>query len=319
MKKPLEITPSVLRWLLTQLDPVKDAASTALIKTWLEGAGRPDYGDLAFISKVSGIPIGLFGLKNPPSTLLPFKLPDGIPARSGLTLSQLSDKMLLLQQWLANYYLREAAGRHKFTAALPGGDEVSIAAHICQYFALTASMFERCANLRDAFLLLRRKVSAARICVMLSGLGPQYRLNPLQFTVFTLPDACAPLLCLNARQSYLGQILSLLQGLSALCAGQSLLCTSQSALLHDTLCAQRIMRSLNLTALPDHAMDSGLSPAEQAALSIDHQAYELLRRDCLDGFLPRETLLKRLNIPAELIDQFPSACQSLAARCRALR
>ena len=66
-------------------------------------------------------------------------------------------------------------------------------------------------------------------------------------------------------------------------------------------------------------MDSGLSPAEQAALSIDHQAYELLRRDCLDGFLPRETLLKRLNIPAELIDQFPSACQSLAARCRALR
>jgi len=99
-----------------------------------------------------------------------------------------------------------------------------LAAHIRKMLEFGIDWYRDSTSANDSFKLLRNAISNAGVIVMMSGIvgnNTHRKLSISEFRAFSIVDSYAPLIFINATDSYNGRLFSLLHEFAHICIGQN--------------------------------------------------------------------------------------------------
>ena len=214
----VKIQPTIINWALSQTKEEKLGAKLMKnIEQWLSGAKCPTFRQVEDFSRRSNIPLGYFFLQTPPEEqikLLEYRTIDSIrltePSRD---LIDTIHEMESVQQWMHDY--RKEAGYElcSYLGCVKNiRQEGIIAERIRSDLGLDQEWYKDCNDRADAFLRIKNFLSECGIIVMMNGVAGKNTHRALdlnEFRAFAMTDDLAPLIFINATDSWGGRLFSL--------------------------------------------------------------------------------------------------------------
>lgn len=216
MAKGILVHPTIIRWAVRASKKNLDTLSEKFNKlgTWVTEESELTVSELNKLSKELKIPFGYFFLDNPPIEdiqLLKYRTVDNIetehPSRE---LIDTIKEMEVRQEFMRDFLIEDGFLPLDFVgSATLDNDIEQLAQNIKEILGLNSSWNRKNP---DAFKTLREAVSSIGILVMQNGVvGSNNKrvLDVAEFRAFVLIDKYAPLIFLNATDSYNAKIFSL--------------------------------------------------------------------------------------------------------------
>jgi Zn-dependent peptidase ImmA (M78 family) len=212
----IEVSHNILQWVLSAVTLSDD--NKVNLSKWLSGEKSPTFHQLEKISKETRIPLGYFFLKTPPieeCKLLKYRTIDSVAVqRPSRDLFDTVRQMESVQEWMREYLVGNGAEKVHFVGSIdPTGTILSIAEKVRYVLKLSKTWYEKSAFVDDSFKILRDRINAAGVVVMMNGIvgnNTHRQLNVEEFRAFTLIDEYAPLIFINSADSKSGKVFSLL-------------------------------------------------------------------------------------------------------------
>ncbi len=230
MKTIVDIAPKMLNWVMenSQIEKLP-AGVIGLLKSWISGEKKPTFNQIEQVSKATGIPLGYFFLQTPPQedlSIVEYRTIDSIelttPSRN--LIDTLHD-MDQIQEWMRNTLIADGSVPLSFVGSLKY--EVSserFAQSIRALLGLDEEWFRTAHSSEEAFGLIRASISNTGTLVMMSGIVRNNTHRPLdidEFRAFSIIDAYAPIIFINANDSINGRLFSLLHEFAHVCIGEN--------------------------------------------------------------------------------------------------
>jgi Zn-dependent peptidase ImmA (M78 family) len=217
VKATYRVSPEVVAWVIKQIK-TSDIPSISLdttLKAWKTGETIPTFDEIEHVSKKTHIPLGYFFLQRPPEEkikLMKYRtvasLGSGNPSRD--LIDTIAD-MEQIVDWTRDYLVSGGSEANTIVGKLKNETNVeTIAKDIRTTLGISEDWFK---TIEDHFKYLRTRISEAGVIVMMNGVVRNNTRRPLdinEFRAFTLIDAYAPLIFINATDSPNGRIFSLL-------------------------------------------------------------------------------------------------------------
>lgn len=314
-KSSARVSAPVLQWAMVRVksnhrDLAKSlGTSEAVVVQWFDGSGFPSFRQARRLAEVLRVPFGFLFLREPPPDTLP--IPD-FRRLHGHEIGEISPDLrdvifatLRRQAWLIER--RETVGSSPVpvVGSMRGSQAVL---HIATNIRRALALGNRNARPRNADEFLRLLVERSErlgITVVRSGivgLNTRRKLDVREFRGFSLSDALAPFVFLNAADAKTGQVFTLMHELTHIWLGQSGISGSlrQSEGPTETLCNQVAAEVLVPASEFAQMWNGGAAVQEQieaAASFFRVSRYVIAIRAFESGFLDRPTL-------DELLDQY---------------
>lgn len=225
----VEIQPTIILWALHQTE--KEKLGSKLMKNieqWLAGTKSPTFRQVEEFSRKSDIPLGYFFLKTPPVEqikLLEYRTIDSIQlAEPSRNLIDTIHEMESVQQWMHDY--RRDLGYEP--CVYPGcvknvARPDVIAEKIRDNLGIETEWYKTCSDTADAFLKIKNLLSECGIIVMMNGVAGKNTHRALdldEFRAFAMTDDLAPLIFINAADSWGGRLFSLCHEIAHIWLGE---------------------------------------------------------------------------------------------------
>lgn len=234
MKEAL-ITGDVLRWArerrgfeYSQLAR-KSNVEVELLRQWEAETSRPPFGKAQHLAEILRIPFGMLFLPNRPIDSCPipdFRTVDG-KRRHGLSpdLSDVINQVATKQEWFREYCEENSEGPLPIVGSFRLSAGVDALAHdIARKLHISEELRRRCSSAREYLSRLCDASQDIGILVMRSGVVGNDTTRPLSvddFRGFALTDPFAPVVFINARDSYSAQVFTLVHELAHIWINQS--------------------------------------------------------------------------------------------------
>nr|WP_308695670.1 hypothetical protein [uncultured Stomatobaculum sp.] len=123
-------------------------------------------------------------------------------------------QMESIQEWMRDDMIAGENEENRYVGSLRGKKGIAeLAALVREFLSLPSDWYEAVKSGAESFRLLREAISRVGILVMMNGIvgsNTHRALDVSEFRVFTLIDAYAPLIFINAADSEGGRVFSLL-------------------------------------------------------------------------------------------------------------
>ena len=277
------------------------------IALWKSGAKSPTFNQLERFSKSTNIPFGYFFLTNPPTEkigLLEYRTVDSLklehPSRN---LVDTIYEMESIQEWMKEYLISTEFEELSYVGSLREVNDVARIAHLIRIeLQIDEKWFLSSSDSWDSFKLLRNRLENIGVLVMMSGIvgaNTHRSLDISEFRAFTLIDKYAPLIFINANDSYSGRLFSLIHEMVHIWIGENSLYNVNQQHINninkiEVLCnavTAEILVPLNQFQSVWHQFTSG--DLDRAILEISKYfrcGITIIARRALDcGFISKET------------------------------
>lgn len=214
----VEVKPAILEWVMQNVnfENIKTKMKDDFF-LWMKDKKTPTFNQLEQFSKATKIPFGYFLLSTPPIEkieLLEYRTVDSLdmekPSRN---LIDTINEMEAVQEWMRDYVKEADLGELDYVGALERNDHIgSIASAIKESLMLSKEWFLDGSDAWDSFKLLRERLKDIGTIVMMNGIvgsNTHRSLDIKEFRAFTIVDKYAPLIFINANDSYNGRLFSL--------------------------------------------------------------------------------------------------------------
>lgn len=230
MQVKVNISPEILEWALGQIgQDVYNIQIIDCLESWYHGKKTPTFNQVEKISKATGIPLGYFFLKTPPTedtSLIEFRTVDSVtqynPSRD---LMDTMHDMGQIQQWVRDFLISENASPVSFVGELKNlTDFTKFAKRVRELLNIRVNWYDECKTAEDSFNYLRSAMSNIGIVIMMSGIVENNTHRPLninEFRAFAMIDDYAPLIFINSNDSTNGKVFSLLHEFAHICIGEN--------------------------------------------------------------------------------------------------
>lgn len=230
MRVNVPISANTLNWIMAHacLDKLPNPILENL-NAWKAGTKTPTFHQIETTSKATGIPLGYFFLKTPPTEELPLvehRTVDSVELKQpSRNLIDTMHSMEMIQDWTKDYLLSEGESPLNFVGSFKKQrDILPFASSVRTLLDISADWFTKVKNTQDAFRFLRDRISNVGVIVMLNGIVGNNTHRPLEideFRAFAMLDEYAPLIFINSNDSAGGKVFSLLHEFVHLCIGES--------------------------------------------------------------------------------------------------
>ncbi|MDL2287633.1 ImmA/IrrE family metallo-endopeptidase [Eubacteriales bacterium OttesenSCG-928-G02] len=188
------------------------------LELWKSGQKQPTFNQLEKFSNNTHIPFGYFFLDNPPEEeckILQYRTVDSLAVQNpSRDLIDTVRQMENIQEWMRDFLLSDSSSPIKYVGSINKTNSVSnISDYVRAMLDISEKWYESIKGIDDAFKMIRDKMSALGIIIMVNGIvGSNTRrsLDIDEFRAFTLIDSYAPLIFINALDSQGGKLFSLL-------------------------------------------------------------------------------------------------------------
>lgn len=216
MANTVEVSSNIWNWINTSVQV--PAAVREKFEQCRSGEKKPTFSQLEEFSRKIHVPIGYFFLERQPQEqfkLLEFRTVDSRqlqdPSRELIdTLRQMES----IQEWMRDDMIAGENEENRYVGSLRGKKGIAeLAAMVRETLFLPSDWYEAVKSVAESFRLLREAISRVGVLVMMNGIvGANTRraLDVSEFRAFTLIDAYAPLIFINAADSESGRVFSLL-------------------------------------------------------------------------------------------------------------
>lgn len=229
MQTTVTIATPVLDWILhtVDLDVLPPQIANYLMK-WKTGEKQPTFNQIDKVSRSTGVPLGYFFLQTPPEEehhILEYRTVDShILSKPSRELVDTIHDMEQVQDWAHNYQIATGESKVNFIGTITINDKIDEAAdRIRSLLSLRKEWITSCESTGDAIRFLRNEISSIGVLVMMNGIVGNNTHRPLdimEFRAFAIVDDYAPLIFLNANDSYNGRLFSLVHEFVHICLGQ---------------------------------------------------------------------------------------------------
>ena len=230
MRATFSISSDVLSWIMAQVRydtlPAKVAQS---LQQWAAGVKQPTFNQIEATSKATGIPLGYFFLQSPPTedvSLAQYRTIDSLEIRNpSRELIDTIHDMELVQEWTREHLLSEGMTRLPFIGNLKAEKSpVRFAERMRELLNFRIDWYKDAYQISDSFRLFRKRISDIGVLVMMNGVvgnNTHRALKINEFRAFAMVDNYAPLIFINAADSYSGRIFSLLHEFAHILIGEN--------------------------------------------------------------------------------------------------
>lgn len=227
------VRPEILNWAIKNsgLSIEELSSDYKKINSWIEGNSGPTINQAMALSRKLRIPFGYLLLEKIPFeniSVVEFRTVDSkeLDQPSRELIDTIKD-MEIKQFWMQDYLVKEGyqentlAGRRTFDREINLNDVVK---DIREIISLETNWFNTLKDRNTTYKFLKKKVSAAGVLVMQSGIAlhnTRRTLDLSEFRAFALFDKYAPLIFINNNDTVSGKKFSLMHELSHLYFGVS--------------------------------------------------------------------------------------------------
>lgn len=206
----IKVNPNILQWAVEQAPfGTLDEKLMGKIKKWISGEKLPTFNQVETLSKKTNIPFGYFFLDEPPKeelSILEFRTIDNdLIEKPSRELIDTIGKMKEIQEWMREYRIDRGFGQIDVVGSIrKEQDVIAISDKIRRDLSLENGWFFDSENMKSSFKIIRSKLEAIGIIVMMNGIvgnNTRRALNPSEFRGFVLIDDIAPVIFINARDS----------------------------------------------------------------------------------------------------------------------
>jgi Zn-dependent peptidase ImmA (M78 family) len=194
------------------------------IDEWISGNEQPTMRELSNFSLLTHIPIGYFFLETPPTEsieLLKYRTLQSHPNyKPSKNLLDTIFHMTNIQDWMREYFITYIDTKNNFVSSLKNISSIELIAHeIRKNLNIEIDWFKNLSSsdTSENFKFIRSRIQALDIIVMMNGIvgsNTKRNLDIDEFRAFTMVDDYAPLIFINAKDSYTGRIFSLIHELT---------------------------------------------------------------------------------------------------------
>lgn len=217
-----------MNWLKSRIDTNQINPSLRVhFEKWGVGSATPTFNQIEALSKATGIPLGYFFLDTPPhedTSILEFRTIDSLNiGNPSQNLIQTVHDMKNVQDWMINY-LSDAgySGLDYVASQTVSNNSGVVAKAIKSKLGIKDHWYLQLHNSEESFRLIRESAENIGIIIMMSGIVANNTHRSLkidEFRAFTLVDKIAPLIFINANDSYNGRLFSLVHELAHIWLG----------------------------------------------------------------------------------------------------
>lgn len=217
-KIEIKIKPNVLQWLVKLIDvEALNQSLQELLKKWIHGQKVPTLNQIEKVSKATGIPFGYFFLQEPLQedlSLLEYRTVNSREViQASRNLINTIQYAEAVQGWMHDFFKNQETEKLGFIGKYKSlHDKEQFAAAASALLDLDRDWIEKEKDERKIFNYYRDKISRLGIIVLTSGIvgnNTKKVLDVDEFRAFSLIDPLAPLIFINANDSYHGRIFSL--------------------------------------------------------------------------------------------------------------
>ena len=230
MRVNINISENILDWVMKRVNPsVLSSKQGELLNAWKEGRKVPTYNQIEKMSKVTGIPLGYFFLDKPPvedSSFVEYRTVDSkeLDQPSRNLMDTLHD-MEFVQEWIRNELQATGCDDLSFVGVVKKTVQTKdFATFVRKCLQIEINWYESCKTVEESFKLLRNYISDLGVVVMMNGIvgnNTHRALDTNEFRAFALVDKKAPLIFINANDSFSGKLFSLLHEFAHICLGEN--------------------------------------------------------------------------------------------------
>lgn len=230
MQVNVDVSHEIINWLMAhvQIDSLPRQIQEYL-HLWSAGKKTPTFNQIERTSRATGIPLGYFFLRTPPTedlSLVDYRTVDSValenPSRN---LIEVMHDMELVQEWTRTHLISEGASTIPFVGAFKQqGDSFAFADSVRKILNLPNNWFSKNRTTEDSFRFIRTAISNSGVVVMMSGIVGNNTHRPLdinEFRAFSIVDDYAPLIFINSNDSTNGRLFSLLHEFTHICIGEN--------------------------------------------------------------------------------------------------
>jgi|JI10StandDraft_1071094.scaffolds.fasta_scaffold31067_3 Zn-dependent peptidase ImmA (M78 family) len=321
----VSVSPSVLQWAIDssgrRLEELAGKQGLKHLPDWLAGSKAPTYKQLKAFAHATWTALGYLFLKEPPAD-------QGLPIPDFRTVGSspvhrisphLRDTIYLCQRrqfWFQEYAQSLELDPLPFVGSARVGDDVIRTAEgIRQALGFDLAVREQMTTWEQALRDLIRRVEAAGVLIMVSGVvgnDTTRPLNPQEFRGFVLVDGVAPVVFVNGADSKSAQMFTIAHELAHVWLGREGLLDGEASQLPDDRAEAWCNRVAAEVLVPLDAVRAALRQAEPVEAAMQRVASRFkvstlvaLRRLFDAGFMGR--------------DPFEAAWRSEVSRLAALR
>lgn len=229
----VEVQPALFRWARdrARLGPIALERRFPKLADWEEGRRQPTLRQLEDYARATHTPVGAFFLPEPPVERVP--IPDFRTMASADVQTPSADLLDTIyacqrrQEWYREQLTITGERPLPFVGVLTVGDEaVAAAATMRRTLGFDLTSRRTAATWEAALAQLVERAENAGVLVMRNGIvgaNTHRRLDPTEFRGFTLADAYAPVVFINAADTGSAQMFTLAHELVHVWVGQSAL------------------------------------------------------------------------------------------------
>lgn len=215
----VDVKPSIMQWIAKQLD--EKIVSDEMLKNihlWLDGIKQPTFRQIEALSKKSNIPLGYFFLQKPLEEkigMLEYRTIDSIQLQNpSRELIDTMHQMEAIRDWMREYRKNEGYEPNCYVASLKNENNIQrITCTLRDDLGLAKDWYNNFNDIRLAFNYIRQLLTENGVVVLMNGCVGQNthrKLNLNEFRAFAMADEFAPLIFINAKDSWSGRLFSLL-------------------------------------------------------------------------------------------------------------
>lgn len=165
--------------------------------------------------------------------------------------------MEFVQEWIRNELQITGADDLSFVGASKKAVKTKdFATFVRKCLQIEINWYESCKSGEESFKLLRNYISDLGVVVMMSGIvgnNTHRALDTNEFRAFALVDKKAPLIFINANDSFSGKLFSLLHEFAHICLGENSLFNDRYGSIEKVSATEKICNALAAEILvPEH-------------------------------------------------------------------
>ena len=214
----VKVKPEVFYWVQSQvnMENLKQSLKDKFGQ-WLIGEQDPTFRQIEDLSRATHIPLGYFFLNAPPvenNELIEFRTVDSLElANPSRDLIDTINDMEKIQDWMKDYLKEQSFERLSYVGSQKENSNIShVADNIREILEIQKDWYKESADAWSSFKIIREKLQNIGVIVMMNGIvgsNTHRVLNIDEFRAFTLVDELAPLIFINAQDSYSARLFSL--------------------------------------------------------------------------------------------------------------
>ena len=219
MEAVFNVSPDVLGWARKKAGNAS-RESLSLLESWIDGKKVPVFSEIERVSGETGIPLGYFFLKSPPSEdipLLKFRTADNErysePSRN---LVDTILRMEMIADWMRETLKDDGCEPCPVVGSLACVDNSS---SVAEYVSSVLHLVDNPVSPEDVLEDIRERISRTGVTVMRDGNDERMCLSSEECRAFTIVDDYAPLIFINAASTPEVQLYSILHEFIHVCLG----------------------------------------------------------------------------------------------------